>query len=442
MIRLVRLISLLLAVSLLLGACQSDTFTTDQDGPFDDLEELDPSDALVVYWHSLTGADEDRMLGMIDDFNVSNEWGITVVGEYQGDPETLYTRVVAGLSNDQLPNLVTADPSLVAAFAAQDAAVALSPYLESKEWGFTQAELEDFYPSALASGRLPQFDDERFSFPTCRSLQVLYYNVDWLKELGYDAPPTTWDEFREIACAAREPADGLYGFEFGMDSALFASLLATQDAPLLNSDATAYTLGGEQGQVTLQFLQDLTQDGCALWETEAGTLSDFGAGEILFAVSSTDELSLYRRTIAEGANFDWALSALPHTTKETLVGVQGSSLTILRGSPKEQLAAWLFVKWLSEPEQQAYWSQETARFPIRKSALSAMDAYLAEHPQYSLAAQLLENQWITEPAVTAYSACRAEIGRMLYAVTAGESVDQWLSDTLTHCNQTLDEGLP
>jgi hypothetical protein len=44
--------------------------------------------------------------------------------------------------------------------------------------------------------------------------------------------------------------------------------------------------------------------------------------------------------------------------------------------------------------------------------------------------------------VTAYSACRTEIGRMLYAVTAGESVDQWLSDTLTHCNQTLDEGLP
>ena len=227
-----------------------------------------------------------------------------------------------------------------------------------------------------------------------------------------------------------------------MDSALLSSLLATQGAPLLNGDATAYTLGGEQGQVTLQFLQDLTQDGCALWETEAGPLSDFGAGEILFTVSSTDELSLYRRTIAEGANFDWSLSALPHTTKETLVGVQGSSLTILRGSPKEQLAAWLFVKWLSEPEQQAYWSQETACFPILKSALSAMDAYLAENPQYSLAAQLLEGQWITEPAVTAYSACRAEIGRMLYAVTAGESVDQWLSDTLTHCNQTLDEGVP
>jgi ABC-type glycerol-3-phosphate transport system substrate-binding protein len=227
-----------------------------------------------------------------------------------------------------------------------------------------------------------------------------------------------------------------------MDSALFASFLATQGAPLLNSDATAYTLGGEQGQVTLQFLQDLTQDGCAVWETEAGTLADLSAGKILFAVGSTDELPLYRRTIAEGANFDWALSALPHATKETLVGVRGSSLTILRGSPKEQLAAWLFVKWLSEPEQQAYWSQETARFPIRKSALSAMDAYLAENPQYGLAAQLLEDRWITEPAVTAYSACRAEIGRMLYAVTAGESVEQWLSDTLTRCSQTLEEGLP
>lgn len=421
-----------LALSLLLGACQSD-----QKEAQGDLEELDPGGALVVYWHALTGADEDRLLEMIDDFNASNEWGITVVGEYQGTLETLYSRVLAGLPTDQIPNLVMTDSSLAAAYAAQDAAVALSPYLESAQWGFTRTERDDFFPAALASGRLLQFGDERYSFPACRSLQVLYYNAAWLKQLGHEAPPQTWDEFREIVCAASEPADGLYGFEFGMDSALFTSMLASQDIPLLNQAGTSYTLGGRRGQAALELLQGLTQDGCALWETEEGQLADFSAAKILFTVGSTVELLAYRQAIAEGANFEWTLTALPHTTEETVVGVYGVSLMILRSSPHKQLASWLFVKWLAEPEQQARWAQEGACFPTRRSAFEEMEGYLAEHPQYRLAAQLLEGPWVAEPAVPAYATCRAEIGRMLYAITDGESVEQWLADTLAHCNQAL-----
>jgi multiple sugar transport system substrate-binding protein len=440
MIRLTRLAPLLpvaLAISLSLGACQGDAPVADKDNPYGNLAELDPNGALVVYWHALTGTDEERLLEMTDDFNASNEWNITVVGEYQGDLEALYARVTAGLPTGQLPSLVMTDPSLAAAYAAQDAALALSPYLESKKWGFTRTELDDFFSSALTSEGLPQFKNEHFSFPSCRSLQILYYNADWLKELGYDAPPQTWDEFREIACTASKPADGLYGLEFGMDSSLFVSLLVTQDAAILNESATIYTMGGAQGQAALQFLQDLIQDGCALWETEEGPLADFGAGKVLFTVGSTVELPAYRRVIAEDANFDWSLSVLPHTREEAVVGVYGTSLTILRGTPKEQLAAWLFIKWLAEPEQQARWSQETGCFPTRRSALDAMDDYLAEQPQYSLASQLLESEWGAEPAVTAYATCRSEIGRMLYAVTAGEGVNQWLTDTQTFCNQTL-----
>jgi ABC-type glycerol-3-phosphate transport system substrate-binding protein len=314
--------------------------------------------------------------------------------------------------------------------------------LENESWGFTPTELEDFFGSTLESEQLPQFKSQLFSFPSCRSLQVLYYNVDWLKELGYDAPPQTWDAFREMACAASKPADGLHGFELGMDSALFSSLLATQNLPLLNQRATAYTLGDAQGRNALRFLQDLFTAGCALWETESGALqADFVAGKILFAIDSSVQLSTYQRGITQGANFAWGLSLLPHTTEEPLIGVQGVSTTILQGDPEEQLAAWLFVKWLAEPAQQARWSTQMACFPTRRSAFEVMGTYLEEHPQYALATHLLENRWTSEPNVTAYGTCSAAIGRMLYAVTAGESVDQWLSDTRTQCNQALDNAM-
>jgi ABC-type glycerol-3-phosphate transport system substrate-binding protein len=113
-------------------------------------------------------------------------------------------------------------------------------------------------------------------------------------------------------------------------------------------------------------------------------------------------------------------------------------LAILRSQPKEELAAWLFVKWLADPAQQARWARQMACFPIRSSALEEMEPYLEANPLYALSSQLLEEQWITEPRVTNYPDCRAEIGRMLYAVTAGESVGNWLAETLALCNQTLE----
>ncbi len=436
-----QLLLILTVLSLCLTACQSETPGADQDSPYGDVEKLDPSGALVIYWHALTGADEDRLLEMIDDFNANNGRGVTVVGEYHGDLEIIHDRVMDGLLTDQLPSLVMTRPSLAAAFAAQDVTVPLNPYLKSGNWGFAGAERDDFYPSALALDGLPQFKNQLYSFPACRSLQVLYYNADWLKELGFDSPPQTWVEFRAMACAASEPVDGRFGFELGMDSSIFNSLLATQDIPLLNSGATAYTLGGEEGHTALQFLQDLINDGCTLWETEEGHLLDFGAGKILFAIDSTDQLSAYQEVTANGANFAWSLTNLPHTTDEPVLGVEGVSSAILRSTPEEQLAAWLFIKWMAEPEQQARWAQQAGCFPTRRSALEEMEGYLEEHPQYGLASQLLEHKWITEPGVTAYALCRAEIGRMLYAVTAGESVDQWLSDTLSLCNQALADAM-
>lgn len=435
--RFILLFLIAIGLSLTLGACQGDRRTASQDEVHGDLEKLDPGGALVVYWHTLTASDEDRLLEMIDDFNAGNEWGITVVGEYQGNLQTLYERVIAGIPSDQLPGLVMTDGSLAASYVAQDVAVALSPYLESENWGFTQAELEDFFPSTLVSEKLLQFNDQIYSFPSCRSLQVLYYNVDWLKELDYDAPPQTWNAFREMACAASNPAEGLFGFEMGMDSSIFTSLLATQDIPLLNPETTAYTLGGEQGRAALQFLQDLINDGCALWETENGLLADFSVGKTLFAIDSTVGLPAYQREVMEGPHFALSVSVLPHTTHDPLLGAYGASLTILRTSPREQLAAWLFIKWLAEPAQQARWSQHAACFPIRRSAFEDMEAYLKEYPQYQLASELLEQDWSTEPNVTAYATCRAEIGRMLYAVTAGESVEHWFNETQSLCNQTL-----
>ncbi len=48
---------------------------------------------------------------------------------------------------------------------------------------------------ALAADYLPQFDG-RYGWPPAKSMEVMYYNQDWLEELGYDGPPETVEELR------------------------------------------------------------------------------------------------------------------------------------------------------------------------------------------------------------------------------------------------------
>ena len=74
-----------------------------------------------------------------------------------------------------------------------------------------------------------------------------------------------------------------------------------------------------------------------------------------------------------------------------LPGVYGRSLWILKGRPEaEQEAAWKFVKWLLEPEQQAEWFAGSGYLPVRVSAydLPAAQSAIDEYPLFSLPVDL------------------------------------------------------
>jgi multiple sugar transport system substrate-binding protein/sn-glycerol 3-phosphate transport system substrate-binding protein len=405
---------------------------------YGDLEKLDPSGVTITYWYQHHSSREEILQEMIADFNAANDWGITVVGEQQGDYADIYEKVRTAIIGGGLPDISVAYPNQAATYATLDAVVDLTPYIESKKWGFSDDEMNDFFNNALDADKLPQFEGKRFGFPPYRSMEVLYYNEDWLKELGYDGPPETWEEFREMACAAASGEDR-YGYEFSVDASTFMDMLMTRGGKPLKDDASAYDFGGDAGKETLEFLQGLFDDGCAILETEDyGDQSDFGAGKVLFTISSTSGLPYYRSVVAEGANFDWSIALLPRDRDDPVIDVYGASLSVFKSDPDRQLASWLFLKWLAEAQQQARWSRGTNYFPTRQSVANEMTQYFSENPQYEKAFHFLENAWAIEPGVAAYDECRAEINAMLNAVVAGEDVDQWLSDTLGECNKILE----
>jgi multiple sugar transport system substrate-binding protein len=404
------------------------------------LESVDPRGQVVVFWHSFEQRREDLLLALVDEFNATNQWGITVIGEYAGSSNVLYADVLSRTESGVLPQIVIAERYQLAAYAMQDALVALDPYVESRTWGYDEETLEDFFPVALAVGQLPR-QEGLYGWPLHVSAEAMYYNEDWLVELGYTEPPTSWEAFRDMACAASDPGAGTYGYEFSVNALTFADGLLGRGGQVLDEDAQSYAFSSVEGLETLTFTQDLIGGDCAVLKTERfGDRADFGDGVVLFTIGSTSELAQYREAVAEGAGFNWSITLLPTDLHTPKVLFEGPVFAVFRATPEKQLAAWLFLRWLAEPQQQARWAQAFSTFPIRVSAVDMMEDYLAENPQHEKALGLLQLKAAIEPGVIGYGECRNAVEEMLLAVARRGEPGVWLANTADACNASLEEA--
>ncbi len=423
------------ALVLFLAACSSGAGQPLDAPPAEDLSSVDPRGQVIAFWHPYSGHREEVLLALLDEFNATNPWRITVVGESAGSTVALYQAIEERIETGSLPDLSIAAPYQVATYVGRQALVELTPYVEQRTWGLTQSEREDF----VAVSVLPQFEG-LYSLPASRSVEVLYYNQDLMYELGYTEPPRTWDAFREMACAASAAGTGARGYAFSIDAVTFVDMLANHGGQMLEEGAAGYAFGNASGLETLDLIRALVADGCATWTVEReGDRTDFGAGRILFIIDSTSALPEIHDAVAAGADFDWSIIPLPTTLETPLVAVYGLDYVILRTTPERQLAAWLLVRWLSAPPQQARWVEATHTMPTRASTAALLGAELQQDALYQTALGLLENELVAEPAVTGYDRCRREVEGLLRDVAEGAEPAPGLVRILRLCNESLTE---
>jgi ABC-type glycerol-3-phosphate transport system substrate-binding protein len=68
-----------------------------------------------------------------------------------------------------------------------------------------------------------------------------------------------------------------------------------------------------------------------------------------------------------------------------VVVTYGPSYSLLKSTPEEQLAAWLFIRWLLSPENQAQWVEVTGLFPLLHSVMELISQYRTASPQWEVA---------------------------------------------------------
>lgn len=416
--------------------------------PEDVWADVDPSGQTVYYWHQHSRSREELVNEVVDEFNATNEWGITVVAEYQGSYPDIFNKMLAVLNTSDAPNIVVAYQNQAATYQLAEGMLDMNSLVNSPKWGLSQEEQADFFPGFFAQDVFPNYGNARLGIPPQRSMEVMYYNQDWLAELGYDAPPATPAEFKEVACKAveqpfsRAAVEGSMGYGAQGGASNFATWTFAHGGDVFDYNTSQYSYDSEAAMAAMNFLQDLFDSGCAITPAEAyGYQTDFGIGTLLFSISSSSGLPYFASAVeAGGSDFEWSVAPIPHTTADPVMNVYGASISIPRSTPEKELASWLFLRHYTGPEMQAKWAKGSNYFPVRASVAEGMTDYFAENPAYATAFDLLKYARF-EPPVPGYDFVRDIVSEVWAAIVDGADVVSALTDLNEEANEILGEQL-
>ncbi len=336
-------------------------------------------------WHAFGGETAQLFEEHAALFNAYNEWGIIVTPSGYGDYLTLAEAMQSAIEAGGTPHLVVALPEQALAWQSLGLTADIAPYLGDPAYGLESGAAEDI-PAAFWT---------QAGFPAQRSARYLFYNKTWAQELGFSAPPQTPDEFRQQACAANaafradaDPQNDGYG-GWIVDThwqTTYSWVLALGGEV---TDGNAYQFRTDPNLAALEFLKGLYDDACA-WLTTADTpFAAFAERKALFVTGDLGDAPLTDLAMQNAASSDeWTLIPFPGVEGEALVAY-GPDYIILRSSDVEQLAAWLFIRWMAAPERQARWVETTDLLPLRASVLEMIAPYRAAAPQWDEAVSYL-----------------------------------------------------
>ena len=367
----------------------------------------------IEAWHPWFGAEASLFESQVAEFNAGNPWGIQVNAAGQGNYAMLFDSVTAvlNLSNMQ-PDMVIALPEHALAWDEQEAVVDLNEYIHNPLWGLDQADIDDFPGIFWAQDEI---GDRQVGLPAQRSARFLLYNQTWARELGFDDPPATFTEFYEQACRANQAMrsdttsknDNTGGWFMDADPMTVLAWMQAFGGGILEQGN--YRFLTPDNIAAFQSLKVMYDSGCAWQSNETTRFEAFARRAALFATADLAELPDQTRAFSSAGNADeWTVLSFPGPEKQGVV-IYGSSYIMLKSTDLEQLAAWLFIRWMLSPQEQTRWILSTGLFPTRTSSLASLKEYRSGHPQWAEAIELV-SQGQLQPQLASWQLVKIILG--------------------------------
>jgi multiple sugar transport system substrate-binding protein len=394
---------------------------------------IDPTGQTVVWWAEngqVTRERGDEMIALIDEFNATNEWGITVEWVNQGDYDAIENAMNAGIQSGDLPNIVTAYPNAMSSWYVLDVMANLNPFINDSNYGLTAEELDAVYDSAIEGAQTP--DGAQFAWAISQSGNLLAMNATWAAELGYDSPPTTSAEFKEMACAAQaannadsDPDnDGTGGLVLYVGTENEMSWLWAFGGTVIDDTGEGYDFNTDEFLAMSTFLKDLQDSDCTL-TTESYPNPEFATRKALFINTSTAGLTYVLSAFTDiGSEDEVVFHPFVGSDGGMAVDAYTQYVGVVNNTPEADLASWLFIRYLTSPEIQARWVIASKYFPTQSTTEPLIAEFASQDTAWSESKDVIAQYGVAEPSLPSWEPIRDAIEDDLFPfVLEAETTD-------------------
>ncbi len=358
-----------------------------------DIDEEDLAGIVVRFVHPWTGALADTIEEIAARFSVTNTWDIWVEVEAHGGEAAMMDALAGDVAVGDMPGLIAAHPYELALLDGDVFTINLSHYFENVDWGLSPEAREDIPPVFL-----DQFRSEGalVALPVAPQATVIFYNQTWGGELGYAYAPKVAAAFQEQSCEAvyanneddNVDNDGTGGWLVSLEPEVLASWFVAFDGELPVNGLPSFDT--QAGEAAFSALKSAYDQGC-FWIGRQPEPYFYFANRYALAYAGTlDQIPVQMGWMAQAENEDtWTAMGFPGPEGQAML-IDGPGLMITANSPKNQMAAWLFARYLIEPEVQAELVRSGFTLPVRESAMDLLRDFSVTYPQWAQADAMVE----------------------------------------------------
>ncbi len=325
-----------------------------------------------------TADDVDAQQKMVDKFNEEHPDIQVVLEAYGSDFDT---KISASMGSGDAPDVMY----MWNYPAYHDGLEPLDSYIEKEGEDYKK----NFYSTLW---NYNSYDGQIYGLPVGFTTHCVYYNKDLFEKAGVEEPKDgwTWEDLEEKAKKINE-ATGVKGFSFSMKPDPYDYEM------YLWSNGTAYCdkegkmegyVNSDKALETYKMFQDMAKDGYAVATEKSGS-DEFESGQTAMFVYGAWAVKKYTEA---GVNF--GLAKLPSFGTEKSASILSSSGVAIAKSSKNKEAAWEFVKYWTDEENNK--SRIGTEFPVLVSVVESEK--ILDKPEYAPFYAMLDQSGEYTPA--------------------------------------------
>jgi sn-glycerol 3-phosphate transport system substrate-binding protein len=326
----------------------------------------------IQWWHALTGANNDVVVKLAEEFNASQS-DYKVVPSYKGSyPDTMNAGIAAFRAGNA-PHILQVFEVGTATMMAATGAV--KPVYKLMADAGEPFDSKAYLPAI--TGYYSTSKGEMLSFPFNSSSMVMWINKDALKKANIAGIPKTWPEVFEDAKKLKAAGFTTCGFSTAWVTwANLEQLSSWHNVPLaskangLDGFDTVLEFNGplqiKHLETLIELQKDKTYDYSGRTNASEGR---FSSGECPIFLTSSG----FFGNVKVQAKFDWTNAPMPYypdakgAPQNSIIG--GASLWVMGGKkPEEYKGVAKFLSFLSDTDRQIWIHKTSGYLPITKAA--------------------------------------------------------------------------